>query len=294
MSGGRTGALRALALLATAAPAALSAQSAGDRPVEIRFAAEVGGRPFACGTRYDGVGRRSSTIVPTEFRFFVSGVRLVDAAGGEVPVALEQDGLWQNGGVALLDFEDGSGSCSNGNEPVRHHVAGSVPEGDYVGLRFDVGVPFELNHRDLATQASPLSLTRMFWAWNSGYKFMRIDLRVAESGWMIHLGSTECQPGGSPQTEPTSCAHGNRPAVGFDRFDPDHDVVVFDLAALLDGADVESNQEGTALGCMSSQADPDCAPLFANLGLAHGNAVPGTQRAFRVGSTATQDRAARR
>ena len=55
-----------------------------------------------------------STITVSDFRFFVSGVSLVSASGETVPVSLTQDGKWQNGTVALLDFEDGTATCSNG------------------------------------------------------------------------------------------------------------------------------------------------------------------------------------
>lgn len=250
--------------------------------VQIRFAAQVGDQPFACGTEYGGIGRSAATILPTEMRFFVSAVELVAADGRTVPVDLDVDGLWQSERVALLDFENGTGPCVNGNAPTREVVTGTVPAGEYVGLRFDVGVPFEDNHLDLTTQPSPLSLSRMFWAWNSGHKFMRVDLRVGDGGWMIHLGSTHCTPRESATSTPDRCEHPNRPTIELPQFDADEDVVVFDLAALLADADVSRNTEGTAGGCMSSQDDPECAPLFASLGLAHGDRAPVAQSAFRV------------
>lgn len=262
--------------------------------VQIRFAAQVGDQTFRCGTEYSGIGTSGATILPTEMRFFVSGVELVAADGSAVPVELDVDGLWQSERVALLDFEDGSGPCVNGNAPTRDVVTGTVPAGEYVGLRFDVGVPFEDNHLDLTTQPSPLSLSRMFWAWNSGYKFMRLDLRVGDGGWMVHLGSTNCSPRDSATSPPERCAHPNRPTIVLDDFDVANDAVVFDLASLLADADVSRNTEGTAGGCMSSQQDPECAPLFASLGLAHGNHAPTGQSAFRVRGGVAAEAAASR
>ena len=59
------------------------------------------------------------------------------------------------------------------------------------------------------------------------------------------------------------------------------DVVIADLKSLLDGANVDVNQPKTASGCMSSQGDSDCAPIFANLGLSFaGNVSPG-QKFFK-------------
>ena len=51
-------------------------------------------------------------------------------------------------------------------------------------------------------------------------------------------------------------------------FDPATEVVQFDLAALLAGANVDVNQADTAAGCMSAGNDADCGGLFAALGLA--------------------------
>ncbi|MBP8274149.1 MAG: metallo-mystery pair system four-Cys motif protein, partial [Acidobacteria bacterium] len=161
-------------------------------PVKIAFAAVVGDKPFACGQSYAGIGTTKSTITVSDFRMFISGVSLIDAAGKATPVALTQDGKWQNGEVALLDFENGTATCSNGTPDVNAEITGTVPAGQYVGLRFDMGLPFDVNHRDPTKQPSPLNLTRLFWNWNGGYKFARIDMKTTgmPQGWVLHLGST--------------------------------------------------------------------------------------------------------
>ena len=147
-------------------------------PVSIEFAAVVAGAPFQCGRSYQGIGTTRSTIDITELRLYVSNLRLVDAAGKEAAIALTQDGVWQQGAVALLDFEDGTGGCSNGTPETRRMVDGTAPAGGpFTGVRFDLGLPFDVNHRDPTLQPSPLNLTRMFWNWNGGYKFVRIDLK---------------------------------------------------------------------------------------------------------------------
>ncbi len=276
------GIARALALAAFMPPlAALTAQST--QPVAIRFQATVAGRPFACGETYADIGTTKDRITVSDFRFYVHDVRLLDDGGREVPVQLETDSLWQSNGVALLDFENGAGPCSNGNAERRDVVLGTAPAGRYTGVRFAIGVPFTLNHRDLTQQPSPLSLSRMFWAWNSGYKFMRIDMKnAAGQGWVLHLGSTECQPTGAPTAVPTHCAWGNRPEITFAAFDVAHDVVRFDLAALLRDANVSVNQPKTAMGCMSGQGDGDCAAVFASLGLPFRGVKGGAQSAFSV------------
>ena len=77
----------------------------------------------------------------------------------------------------------------------------------------------------------------------------------------------------------------NRPEVALTGFDPDKDVVVADLAALLKDANIDQNQPETMSGCMSDPEDSDCAPIFANLGLPFGANPAKPQTFFRKGTT---------
>ncbi|MEM7557400.1 MAG: MbnP family protein, partial [Cyanobacteria bacterium P01_A01_bin.84] len=104
--------------------------------IAINFEAVVGDSEFACGDSYEEIGMGSSTITPTDFRFYVSDVALIDEDGNAVPLELEQDGKWQHQNVALLDFEDGTDSCDNGTPEIRTQVVGTIPEGDYESLQF--------------------------------------------------------------------------------------------------------------------------------------------------------------
>ena len=164
---GRPGRLAVLAAAGTAA--------AADRSVELRFDGEFAGGPFDCTTTYDGVGATSASVDVTDYRLFVSNVALVRADGTAVPVALEQDDRWQTGDVALLDFENGAGRCDNGTPETNALVRGTVPEGEYAGVAFDLGVPFDDNHGDPTLQDSPLNLTAMFWNRQGGYRFLKLD-----------------------------------------------------------------------------------------------------------------------
>jgi len=233
-------------------------------PVEIAFRGMVGDDEFACGTIYSGIGTGNSEMVPSDFRLYVSNVRLVSLGGEEVPLELEQDGIWQYQNVAMLDFEDGSGPCTNGNTATNHVVKGSVPSGVYTGVKFDLGLPFELNHGNAATAPSPLNFSAMFWSWQSGYKAIRVD--TADDKFRVHVGSTGCQSAG-PSQPPSSCAAPNRGAVSIDGFNPTHSVIAADLKTLLAASDIDVNSEGTPPGCMGSPTDPECAPLLPRFGL---------------------------
>lgn len=268
-----------LALLAGTASAWAADEA---RPVTLRFEAVVGEKPFACGQSYDGIGLSKSTMTVADFRFYVSNLRLLKADGSEQVVTLTRDGLWQQEDVALVDFEDGTKGCANGTPETRAIVEGQVAPGDYTGVRFDIGIPFEKNHRDPTLQPSPLNLTRMFWNWNAGYKFLRVDLRSTgqPKGWVIHLGSTGCMPNASPTTVPVNCKSPNLLAVTLPAFDVASDTVRLDLAALLANSNIDEKFGETGPGCMSGPSDAECGPLFTQFGLPFGAAAAEPQRIF--------------
>jgi uncharacterized repeat protein (TIGR04052 family) len=154
---------------------------ADTKEIAINFAAYVGESEFVCGESYEGVGTEESTITPTDFRFYVSNVSLIDQAGNAVPLKLQQDGKWQYQNTALLDFEDGKSACDNGTTEINTTVVGTIPQGDYQSLQFTLGVPQNLNHDDAAIASSPLNLTSMWWNWQGGYKFLRVDLTTKDT-----------------------------------------------------------------------------------------------------------------
>jgi hypothetical protein len=81
---------------------------------------------------------------------------VLDQEGNSAAVVLDEDGFWQQHDLALLDFEDGQGACSNGTTATNIRLSGRVRSGSYEGLRFTVGVPFDRNHSDPLTALPPL------------------------------------------------------------------------------------------------------------------------------------------
>lgn len=258
-----------LLALAAVAPFAVSA-CGGESDFTIDFAARAGSEEVSCGASFPGLGTGGAVRL-RDFRLYVSNVRLVDADGAEVPLTLEDDGVWQQGGVALLDFEDGSAECGDsGTAETRTQIVGTAEIGEARGLRFTVGVPFAQNHFDSATAPSPLNLSTMFWNWRGGYKFMRIDLRDEsnQNNFNIHLGATACMAATPVEAPAAPCGRPNRVEVSLDDFDPAAGTVILDLAGLLSGVDTSTNTNMTPPGCMSAPSDPnDCTPVFGNLGL---------------------------
>ena len=273
-----------IALLTTATLTACGPVDEEPAPeeVEVQFQTLVDGQPFDCATEYT-VGADEASVQFSQMKWFVSDVALIRPDGTEEPLTLAQDNRWQAGATALLDFEDKTGACSNGTEPTRTSVTGTVPEGDYTGLAFTLGVPFDQNHQNPAAAPSPLNLTSMFWNWQGGYKFLRIDGKAAgEAGFRVHLGSTGCQKGDGGPGDVTGCTNENRPRVELSAFDPAADTVVFDIADLLKEVEMKPNGEGKSAVCMAKADHQACEPVFEALGLEFGDNNPAEPTVFRA------------
>lgn len=312
---------RSIFLAASIALSCVTVQAQSNtEEIAINFEAWVGEQEFICGESYDAVGVGESSITPTDFRFYVSEVALIDEAGNAVPLELEQDGKWQYQNVALLDFEDGTNGCDNGTEETRTMVMGTVPEGDYKSLQFTLGIPKELNHDDATIAPSPLNLTSLWWNWQGGYKFLRVDLKTEQAIANIAPADQTTDHGSkgehgehntheqsadsnhqehqnvssnsylihlgstgctdSAQSNLFGCTNPNRVNVLLEDFNPEKDVVIADLAELLTQSDLTTNQANTPNGCMSSPEDGDCLPILQNLSLSSGNVTEEDQNFF--------------
>ena len=276
-----------IASLTLVAAVAAGPAVAADQTVTIRFAAHSGGDALACGRTYEGVGATRAAMRLQDFRIYVSAVRLVDEKGREVPVRMTDDGTWQGGDVALLDFENATGNC-NGNAATNNVVKGKVPSGRYRGLVFDLGVPMALNHQDPTMAKAPLNVSALSWPWRAGYKHTTIDIDTSSAGkpdaagFSIHIGATDCGEG--PMRAPPSapCSTQNRPTYRFDAFNAASQTVVLDLAALLAETDITVNMPKTPAGCMSGPNDDDCVGVMRRVGLPFRNQAAKAQAWVRV------------
>jgi uncharacterized repeat protein (TIGR04052 family) len=242
------------------------------QPVEIPFELKFGGAPLSCDTR-------AGEIALTDLRFYVHDVRLVTEDGTENPVELLPEPLWQNGQVALLDFENGKGTCTNGTPQTNTEIRGSAPAAEYVGLRFRIGVPEPLNHENPLIAEAPLNYSFMHWHWSTGYKFLRAGILNDADGFWIHLGSSRCE---GTASDVTGCRSGNRPHIELEPYLPATNKVEVDLLYLVDGIDLA---DGTPSDCSSGHAETACRRPLAALGInfGTGNSVGGSQ-VFRAGS----------
>ena len=250
--------------------------------VSLVFEGRVGNEVFDCGTTYTA-GSAATEVRISDFRLYVHDVHLLRKDGSAVPVELEQDGLWQHENLALLDFENKAGACANGTSETNHVIRGRVPNTSYTGVAFKVGVPFALNHGDAAAAPSPLNLSALFWNWNGGYKFLRVDAAPTAGGgaFNVHIGSTGCTEDGEGKV--TACDRANRPEVQLTDFDPLAGTIVVDYAALVAENDLAQNMGG-APGCMAGFDDPECAGVMGRLGIHvdDGSVHPEEQKLFTL------------
>ncbi len=260
--------------------------------VTLQFRAKVGDEPFACGETYAAQGSADTEVTPQDFRFYVSDVRLISKGGDEIPFVIDTRPGFQAQDVALLDFEDGTEGCKNGNPQLNDIVTGTVPPGEYEGVVFSLSVPEELNHENPATLPDPLQAGGMTWGWLYGYKFIRAELAATTppGAGVFHLGSIGCDntpegqggaggeggaPGpnnGAPPT--TTCSQPNRTEIRLTSFDAPNDVIVADIGAMMAGVDLSTEAMCHGMGAA-------CGPLMATVGLDEMGGPLTTQSAFR-------------
>jgi len=245
--------MRRIKLLLLLCTIALAACGWRDQPYEITFTARFGASPIDC--------EANAGVVLSDLRFFVSEIVFTGDDGIRRPFSLSADQRWQGTDVALLDLENGRGSCENGTPEENRSLRGTLPPGTYNGISFRVGVPEALNHANPLLAAAPLNRTAMHWHWRSGYQFMRAGVRSGQDGFWLHLGSARCR---GTIGNILGCAAGNRAAIELRGFDPRTDSISIDLAALV--AEL-SLQDGVPGNCSSGPAETLCAAPFAALGL---------------------------
>jgi len=114
------------------------------------------------------------TVVPLNFRFYLSQLALVSAGGATVPVDLvTASGGLEPYGVHLFNAED----------PASRTLRVLAPAGTYAGLEIALGLTPACNHGSPNNRVFPLSATsQMTWPLPIGYLFLRYESRVTSSG----------------------------------------------------------------------------------------------------------------
>ena len=227
-----------------------------------------------------------------DMRFYISNIALIDDKGGWTYITLNPNDN-QAEGVALLDFENGTGLCAKGTPATYTTVSGKIPNGHYVGMAMTLGAPIfapqfksGLNHSDTTAASTPIPLQpqSMAWNWQGGRKFTKIEFTPAGGvNWPVHIGSTGCSGINPSSGDVLFCTNPNRGDYVFSSFNASNQKVVLDLEKLFAGSNVTENKGGSK-GCMSGTTDPECPTVFTQLGidLVTGMTVANQQKIFSV------------
>ena len=134
--------------------------------------ATVAGADLKYNSVYHDSKSRAFTV--SDFRYYVSDIKAIRDDGTEYKTPCA---------VILVDPNK------------RDYDLGRVPEGNYKGLRFTIGLDSAINHCDPTVFEAGLPLAiqtpGMHWDWNSGYLFMKIEGRVDTTKKCAGLPSTE-------------------------------------------------------------------------------------------------------
>jgi len=141
---------------------------------------------FALNQSY--VNDAGDTVRFTTAKFYLSDVSVIDTLGRAIParvVDTARSVTIDNHTVTLLDYA----TAQNG----ALELTLRVKPGTYRGMKFNVGVPFDLNHRDASILPRPLNVDQgMYWNWNTGYIFHKIEGNFDSSGvsrnFIYHIG----------------------------------------------------------------------------------------------------------
>ena len=193
---------------------------------------------------------RSTQAVDALLRFYLSELAMIDGEGRAVAVHLVAN-AWQNDGTAMVAL---------GGKTENAVVSGKVADGHYEAFEFLLGVPFERNHGNPLTAPAPLNVPSMFWTWQSGYKFVRLDIG---NDWSFHLGSTGCVSASAVRPPGEPCREPNAARIRLASDAPEAGTIAVDLDALLAHIDTTVDDN-----CMAAYVESEaCRGLLANLGL---------------------------
>lgn len=246
------------------------AEEPGFERVQIRSSVMIGSELATCGRKYSQWGK---SFELADARLYLSQIELLrqESMTWE-PIELDES-QWQTRGVALLDFENAQGACADfGTASLNTELLGRVPEGRYLGLRFSVGLPHGQNHIDPGTVRGPLAEPGMFWTWQAGYKFVKVDVKVdAEPGRAplrnnVHLGSTGCSSLAPMVAPSTACSRPNLARITLFPFDVKTQQLNLSLDSLLQPALTQGHERSP--NCMGDASDPaHCETVVRSLGL---------------------------
>lgn len=165
----------------------------------------------------------------TRTAFFIYDITLVDANKQRHPFLLDSS-----------DYPDQVALILLASAQKHFALSGLTPAEKVQALEFTVGVPEDLNHNNPLRAQAPLNNSSMFWSWQQGYKFLRIDGNSADestddgskNNWVFHLGSTGCDSPSALRPPQEPCRNSHRVRVRLPGFDPANHKIEVNLQSL--------------------------------------------------------------
>ncbi|MCB9664228.1 MAG: hypothetical protein H6732_08955 [Alphaproteobacteria bacterium] len=251
-------------------------QAGVDAEQAITFRAVVGDETWRCAANYENIGKTKATASFGDLKLYVHDLVALLPDGTEQPVELADDAPWQGEGVALLDLEDGTGSCAvQGDTALRSEVIGTFRD-DAVGLRLTVGVPDALNVGPADdTSTPPLDRDDLLVNATSGFRYLRTVVITGGTGrWPVEIFDVW---GTDPATGDPRELQDAQVQITLPGFRAADDAVLVDLAVLLSDSDPTTNFSTTPAGstrpqvspegCQMTPGDQDCTGIFRHYGL---------------------------
>ncbi|MCL2912382.1 metallo-mystery pair system four-Cys motif protein [Shewanella corallii] len=230
-------------------------------PTQLELVPVWRGAPIACGDTIGGMSASQSQWQLAQLQLYLSEFKLNNQA-----LAL-QSTAHQQTDVALL------GSDCGGEGYWTLSFTDTIDNGD---LSFTLGVPFSLNHLNPLKADSPLNQSDMFWTWQLGYKFLRLDITRTpdelnpQTGWSFHLGSAGCESPSPMRPPSVPCTAENR--FRYQLAYSGQPQLTLELSELLP-ADITANLDYQE-SCMSEPGSKACAPLLSQLESAQRSVQP--------------------
>ncbi len=127
--------------------------------VILSFDPMVNGQEIQIGERF--LNPQGYSVEALQLKFYISNIQLITSGD---PVLLSE--------IAFFDIRENQRTLEL-----------EIPQGDYLGIQFDLGVPVNLNgtdNPDFSTSIydanHPLSVNNgMYWGWNPGYRFFSFE-----------------------------------------------------------------------------------------------------------------------
>jgi hypothetical protein len=147
--------------------------------VTIDIVPKFGAADFQLNRKY--LVSSSDSVQFTTAMGFISEICMVDTAGQLVAAKADT--------VYFMNWSDSLTAAAG-----RLRLTVQVTPGNYAGIKFNLGVPQELNHQNPANLPTALrnAVNEMWWSWNPGFIFNRMEGTMDSAGrpisFVYHIG----------------------------------------------------------------------------------------------------------